>query len=298
MACLKKITKLVLMIIWIASYPKSGNTWVRSLLTSYYFSNIDSRFPDLNKIPNFNVGDFINNSNLLKNNIDVAAHWIKVQNQIKKKYNKTFFFKTHNACISINNNNFTNSDNTRGCIYVLRDPRNVITSYKNFESKSYEEILKHITNKEAFLYSNKKFEDNFGFKGFEFISSWSSNYNSWVNNNLNIPVCLVRYEDLIKDTIHELERMVGFIAKIQNVKDFKFDINKGTNAVNNSDFKNLSNMENQNDLNIFPQELKKKNKKFFNLGKKNEWSKLLPQSIKDSIEKNFEIDMKALGYIR
>tara|TARA_B110000967_G_C18549238_1_gene394504 strand:+ start:112 stop:372 length:261 start_codon:yes stop_codon:yes gene_type:complete len=85
MACLKKITKLVLMIIWIASYPKSGNTWVRSLLTSYYFSNIDSRFPDLNKIPNFNVGDFINNSNLLKNNIDVAAHWIKVQNQIKKK---------------------------------------------------------------------------------------------------------------------------------------------------------------------------------------------------------------------
>ena len=56
------------MIVWIASYPKSGNTWVRSLLTSYYFSKIDSKFPDLNKIPNFNVGDFVNNSNLLKNN--------------------------------------------------------------------------------------------------------------------------------------------------------------------------------------------------------------------------------------
>ena len=286
------------MIIWIASYPKSGNTWVRSLLTSYYFSKINSKFPDLNKIPNFNVGDFVNNSKLLKNNLDVSAHWLKVQNLINVKYNKTIFFKTHNACVSINNNNFTDSDHSRGCIYVVRDPRNVITSYKNYESKSYEEILKHMKNKDAFLTSNKKFEDKFGFKGFEFISSWSLNYNSWVNNNLSIPVCLIRYEDLINDTVYELERMVGFIAKIQNVKDFKFDINKGTNAVNNSDFKNLSNMENQNDLNIFSQELKKKNKKFFNLGKKNEWSKLLPSSIAASVEENFEVDMKELKYIR
>ena len=155
------------MIIWIASYPKSGNTWVRSLLTSYYFSKINSQFPDLNKIPNFNVGDFVNNSKLLKNNLDVSAHWLKVQNLINVKYNKTIFFKTHNACVSINNNNFTNSDHSRGCIYVVRDPRNVITSYKNYESKSYEEILKHMKNKDAFLTSNKKFEDKFGFKGFD-----------------------------------------------------------------------------------------------------------------------------------
>jgi hypothetical protein len=285
------------MIIWIASYPKSGNTWVRSLLASYYFSKIDSKFPDLNKIPNFNVGDFVNNSKLLKNNLDISAHWVKVQNWINKNYNKTIFFKTHNACVSINNNNFTNSEYSKGCIYIVRDPRNVITSYKNFETKSYEEILTHMNRKDAFLTSNKKFEDKFGFKGFEFISSWSLNYNSWVNNNLNIPVCLVRYEDLINDTINELERMVGFIAKIQNFNDFKFNINKGTSAVNKSDFKNLSNMENQNELNIFPHDLKKKNKKFFNLGKKNEWLKLLTPSIRSAVEESFEVDMRALRYI-
>ena len=83
------------MIIWLASYPKSGNTWVRSLLSSYYFSNPDSKIPNLNKIPNFSVGDFINDKKLLRDNLDVSAHWLKVQGWINQNYKKTIFFKTH-----------------------------------------------------------------------------------------------------------------------------------------------------------------------------------------------------------
>ncbi len=285
------------MIIWLASYPKSGNTWVRSLLSSYYFSNPDSKILNLNKIPNFSVGDFINDKKLLRNNLDVSAHWLKVQGWINQNYKKTIFFKTHNACVSINKNNFTNSEYSKGCIYIVRDPRNVITSYKNFESRSYDEVLDHMKNKQGFLFSNKKFQDKFDFKGFEFISSWSSNYNSWINNKLNIPVCLVRYEDLIKDTFSQLEKIVSFIANVQNVKNFKFDISRGKKAVDQSSFKNLSNVEDKNELNIFPHELKKKHKKFFNLGEKNQWKKLLPPSIKEAIEEDFRVEMTKLGYL-
>ena len=39
------------MIIWIASYPKSGNTWVRAFLSTYIYSqNGEFKFEDLKKI--------------------------------------------------------------------------------------------------------------------------------------------------------------------------------------------------------------------------------------------------------
>ena len=58
------------MIIWIASYPKSGNTWVRALLTYYFFSKVKKfDFTLLKNIPNFNVADFIDNNQIIKNKI-------------------------------------------------------------------------------------------------------------------------------------------------------------------------------------------------------------------------------------
>ena len=42
------------MIIWIASYPKSGNTWIRSFLSSYiYNQGKNFNFEDLLKIRSF-----------------------------------------------------------------------------------------------------------------------------------------------------------------------------------------------------------------------------------------------------
>ena len=283
------------MIIWLASYPKSGNTWVRSLVNSYYFSNDSFKFSDLKNIPNFSVGDFISDKKLLKNNLDVTVQWLNVQKYINKKYKKTLFFKTHNACVSINNNNFTESVYSGGCIYIVRDPRNVITSYRNYENKSYEEILNFMTNRESFLYSTKKFENKFGFKGFEFTGSWADNYNTWIKNKLNIPVCLVKYEDLIKDTLGELQKIIKFIANVQKVNNFKFDMAKAQKALNNSSFENLSKMETEGGFDEIPKDLRKGNN-FFNLGEKNNWEKLLPPDIRHSIEKKFKGELKELGY--
>ena len=215
------------MIIWIASYPKSGNTWIRSLISSYYFSKDNFKFSDLKNIPNFSVGDFIKNKQLLKNNLDITKQWINVQELINKEYKKTLFFKTHNACVSVNENSFTNSNYSAGCIYIVRDPRNVITSYKTFEAKTYEEIFNQMSNKDGFLFGNKNFESTFGFKGFELVSSWSNHYNSWVKNQKNIPICLIKYEDLIKDTLGQLKKIISFICEVQNISDFKFNLEKG-----------------------------------------------------------------------
>ena len=97
------------MIIWIASYPKSGNTWVRALIAHYFFSK-DKKFyfGILKNIPNFNVSDFISEKTPLKSDDDVIKNWLPAQNFINKKFKRNLFFKTHNACIKKDGNEFTN----------------------------------------------------------------------------------------------------------------------------------------------------------------------------------------------
>ena len=84
------------MIIWLASYPKSGNTLVRSLLSAYFFSeegdyNFDlikniQQFPDINLFKNFGIN--------IKNEDEIVKNYISIQDKINKK-NSIQFYKTH-----------------------------------------------------------------------------------------------------------------------------------------------------------------------------------------------------------
>ena len=80
------------MIIWLASYPKSGNTWLRALLSSYYYSNNgDFHFNLLKKIEQFPEKKFF--LEFTKNfelPITTSKYWIKAQNKINEK--KNYFF--------------------------------------------------------------------------------------------------------------------------------------------------------------------------------------------------------------
>ena len=77
------------MIIWIASYPKSGNTYVRSLLSAYYFSNDgDFNFGLLKNIKQFPSSDFFESE--FKNVDEASKNWILGQKKIKEN-NKALF---------------------------------------------------------------------------------------------------------------------------------------------------------------------------------------------------------------
>ena len=52
----------------------------------------------------------------------------------------------------MNNCEFTNKDNSAGCIYIVRDPRNVITSLENHYEMNHEEALKWMTNSKKYIY--------------------------------------------------------------------------------------------------------------------------------------------------
>ena len=117
------------MIIWIASYPKSGNTYIRSFLSAYFFSkNGDFDFELLKNIEQFPDKQFFKG---FVNNLDVASqNWLPIQRDIVKR-KKVKFLKTHSAFISINNNQFTNADTTLGSVYIVRDPRSIMASIMN-----------------------------------------------------------------------------------------------------------------------------------------------------------------------
>ena len=124
------------MIIWIPSYPKSGNTWLRTLLCAYLYSNDGIfNFDLLNRIQQFPRKKyfkyFLDDFKDIK---EVSNYWIAAQDRINLYHDETIFFKTHSSLCTLENNSFTNKFNTKAAIYVVRDPRNVITSISNHYS--------------------------------------------------------------------------------------------------------------------------------------------------------------------
>ena len=131
------------MIIWLASYPKSGNTWLRSMIATYFYTNTgEFNFKLLNYIDQFpNYNDFRNYKDTFYKPESTSKYWLDVQKKINEK-NKLTFLKTHNALCKIENSVFTDQKNSIGAIYIVRDPRNVVNSILNhFDFKNHQQVL-------------------------------------------------------------------------------------------------------------------------------------------------------------
>ena len=129
------------MIIWLASYPESGNTLLRSLLSSYFFSNNGIfNFKLLDNIKQFPLNPLFQNLGIdIKDQGEVIKNYIKVQESFVKK-NEVQFLKTHSYLFNIHNNHFTNLKNSLGAIYIVRDPRSVAISYSNHRNQNIDKI--------------------------------------------------------------------------------------------------------------------------------------------------------------
>ena len=217
------------MIIWIASYPKSGNTWIRSLLCAYLFSK-DGKFNFnlLKNIPQFSSQNLsstpIDNSNYKSR---IIENWIPTQKIINND-KKIHLLKTHNAICTINKNKFTDEFNTKAAIYIVRDPRNLITSLSNHYSFNMEEAFNFMTNKKKTIFP----EDFIGVDkaqniplDFNFLADWPGHYQSWKNINF-CPIKIIRYEDIILNTEKVFLSVLEFLSQFINLKIEKKKIKK------------------------------------------------------------------------
>ena len=293
------------MIIWLASYPKSGNTWVRTIINQIIFNDVKSttevfdnlsrirRYPSktdivgLPQLPNLNV--FTKEQK--KEVIDFTIkNWSVSQDKINQN-NKTNILKTHNILCKLNldgkNYSFADLNNTIGVIHIVRDPRNIVTSVKNHFSINTEED------------SVEMLCDNYNWTGFanneipQLLSSWSNHYNSWKkfpNNYL-----LVKYEDLVLDIGKEIIRIAKYLSN-----HFEYEMSEKIvdEIKKNTSFENFKELETkgkfkENSIN----EITGEKNTFFNLGPENNWKKILKQKSIDKIETEFNKEMKELGYL-
>ena len=281
------------MIIWISSYPKSGNTWLRSLISNYFFSK-DGKFSfDLIKqIDSFPSSKFFRNyKDKFEKPEDTSKYWIKEQEKINLS-KKIFFFKTHNALCKINGNKFTDTNNTLAAIYIVRDPRNVVTSLANHYQISAQNAFHFMKDKKRGIIEK---EGN-RYTGFQPLFSWDLHLKSWTENTL-YPSLIIKYEDLIIDTKSTFKKVLNFIKVVTNSKN-NIDEQKLLECVENCQFSNLKKMEEQKGFDESMIDKKTGNKiTFFNLGEKNNFKNLLKKNLIDEMNDYFQYQLKKYNYI-
>tara|TARA_Y100000996_G_C22450771_1_gene613750 strand:- start:178 stop:1020 length:843 start_codon:yes stop_codon:yes gene_type:complete len=278
------------MIIWIASYPKSGNTWVRSFLSAYYFSDkgiFDIK--DLNRIEDYPNKQFFSQTVMEG---EIHKHWDESQKKIADA-GKVKFLKTHNSLIKAYGNDFTQPKYSLGVIYIIRDPRNVITSVKNHNDFStYEEALKFMQNENAVLKDYKHLKNH---AKTTIINSWKINYQSWIQNNFYRRMT-IKYEDMLSNPKQVFRDLVIFVNTLcrfnESVNNTKLE-----NSIESTSFDKLKKIENQGNFSESVYSLKDQRKiKFFFLGPQNDWKKKLDKSLIKKMNEYYKDDLNKFGY--
>ena len=278
------------MIIWLASYPKSGNTLLRSLVGSYFYSK--EGFFNFDLLKNFNYfpsQSFFKNLEInINDDYEVIKNYINAQQQFLKDKKKIFFFKTHSSFLSVNDHNFTNLQNSLGAIYIVRDPRNVVVSYANHFQMNIDDA----TN--ALLGDSGVYENNTKMK--TLCGKWNFNYYSW-KNFTSQKLLLIKYEDMINDKKGTLNKILVFLNKLVKIK-FQINQTKIENIISSTSFEKMQKLEKKKNF-LEASKDKKKGKAipFFYLGDEKKSQNLLDIKNKNKIEKAFRNEMEELGYL-
>ena len=277
------------MIIWIASYPKSGNTLLRSLIYSLFFSN--DGILDLSKlsvIPNYNQIRFFEGLISKDERFDIkkiSENWNASQSRINSS-NKLKLLKTHNSNCKINGNPFTTEKNTAGVILVVRDPRDVVLSASNHFSLSNKKVCEILLDENAKLLPRENLEHEI----VTILGSWVDNFKYWYNYKNCL---LIRYEDMINNKSKVILELINYFKMF-----IKTDISeeKINNTIKSTSF---SNMQKQEVKGFFKESVTvdKKKIQFFNKGKSKNWVGNLDKKIQNKLEKAFYNEMKFLGYL-
>ena len=277
------------MIIWIASYPKSGNTWVRFFLKSY-FNNYNSNITLAPKIyDNFKIQNFPNIFFMKERNVnylnfqEIVKNWKNMQDYINLN-NKTNFLKTHNAMCTINNHPFTNTNNTLGAIYIVRDPRDVVASYAHHNNVSHEKIVESMISSQHGEYPEEKGKRFY----ISITGSWSDHYNSWKTYK-GRKIIIIKYEDLVLKTYETFSKIIKYLNDINKTI---FDEKKIKFSIEQTNFQNLRKLEEKEGF-----AEKGKGGFFFRKGKIGSWKDELNKDLVKIIEEKFRKEMLELKYI-
>ena len=198
-------------ITWIASYPKSGNTWVRAIVECIVHPE---RPLDINALggtaPSFAR---LTEKYVAKNGISIPASapgevrrwWTAVQRELYQQADE-IFLKTHNVAATFDTGPFPDPDSSARAIYILRDPRDVALSYAHHYRYTLGLAVVALCTSSAF---NVKQEAP-GLT--ELLMSWGEHVQGWTSLK-SCPLLVLRYEDLLADPGAGVRQIAAFLDK-------------------------------------------------------------------------------------
>ena len=274
-------------IVWLASYPKSGNTWVRILLSNYLSSSnsginineIDSSIISSSRTILDNYLPYLS-SDLSFEEIDNIRPYL--YQEISKETEDIQFIKTHDAfTLNENGEALFPPSISKAVIHIVRNPLDVTVSFAHHSNISIVKSIETLNNEDKCLAKNKKALNK---QLRQKLLSWSGHYKSW--KNAGIPYLLVKYEDLLKDPEGTFEQIILFLYGQVDKEQIK-------KAVELSSFKELKKQEHKTPFREKPLQAKS----FFREGESGSWKKeLTKRQAKIIIDAHQEI-MRELAYI-
>lgn len=275
-------------LVWLASYPKSGNTWTRILLANLLKQKHDGEDIDLDPTgsissnrPRFDNITGLPSSDLTDDEIDLLRP--DLYREMARNAQAPLYIKVHDAW----HRNLAGvplfpASHTIGTIYLVRNPLDVAVSYAFHQG--HEDFEKTVANMGRFAKSlaggNKTQLRQLTF-------GWSGHYKSWTEQD-EIPVLCIRYEDMLTDTVLCLQKMASFLGLPQ-----ADDHGQLKHAVEQSRFDRLQAKEQEAGFREKPA----KAAKFFRSGKAGEGLETLPEHLIETIINDHGDVMRQLGYL-
>jgi hypothetical protein len=267
--------------VWLASYPRSGNTWLRCLLEAYRrngkldlndirISSSDGGATILRAISPIPLDQLGLNAQLLLRPAALLNLFCRLSSPL--------WIKTHFANFQPNGMPpLIPEEFTKKAVYIVRDPRSVVLSMAKFFQFSIDAAVDTMEFKDFVIGDNVNFSS-------QLVSSWTNHVASWTSEQ-EFPVHVVRYEDMIKDTEKELIEILEFLGEEVDIETVKVAVE----ATSMAQFKQVE------DSKGF-QENRSSGGKFFN-GGGIRWEDELGLKWIKRIEETHGPVMKALGYL-
>ena len=270
-------------IVWLASYPKSGNTWLRAFLANL-IANRPAPVP-LAELPSYGrleaepelYSRIAERPSTELDFAELCALRPQVHAAIAAAATKTVFVKTHSMASAIDGVPLLTPQVSAGSIYVVRNPLDVAISMSHHFGIDQDAAIDYLNNENSATENSEMFVS-------EFLGSWSQHVKSWADLESE-RILILRYEDLLEKPA----KWFGKVARMVGTED-RARIER---AIRHSDFRALAEMEKRDGF----VEVPIKGKRFFRAGRSNQWLEKLSREQVARIIKAHREQMQRFGYV-